>query len=499
MDSWCELETHLRTHSAIDSTYQEMQILEKKHWNNVMKRFIAIVCYLAERNLAFRGHNSTLHEPNNGNFLGLVELLAEFDPEMSEHVRRAEKKEIADHYDVLHEVNHVSKLLQSPQVGIDVLRREVEYVLKFLKEYRENGLSSTQTDAGDIAEEIGMPMVFPTARIRKPKRQFQCESQKHSDRWLRRRSRADTGGGAWCGLARNRTTEVEKGVAGKNSASEKKKAGETSESGKKNIGETSPLARWAGIKNTVRLSVRDLKEGNGFSRETFIRKLLLDCCGFKVEDLYCVQDLAGYYDVTFWHAAGWQKSCECFSEKGSEAPLSLLKVQPLFADATQQERTVIQIFNPYVPVVDVLTFPVRYVERVGKCENVNDSLGVWTSKRQLRVKLRVDTSGCVIYPPSVFAIGGNRGFLVYAGQPKVYRNCGKAGHMAAQWKAVLCRNCKVEGHLNNDCTEAKSCNLCGQAGHLYRACPKRVGAYAQAATQQEIQKNPIKKRKTNTQ
>ncbi|XP_072123388.1 uncharacterized protein [Mobula birostris] len=87
MDSWRELETRLRTHTAIDSMYQEMQTLEKKYWNDVMKRFIAIVCHLAERNLAFCGHNSTLHEPNNGNFLGLVELLAEFDPVMSKHVR----------------------------------------------------------------------------------------------------------------------------------------------------------------------------------------------------------------------------------------------------------------------------------------------------------------------------------------------------------------------------------------------------------------------------
>lgn len=63
-----------------------------------MKTLIAIVCHLAQKNLAVRGHNSNLHEPNNGNFLGIVELLAEFDPVMSKHVRRAEKKEIADHY-----------------------------------------------------------------------------------------------------------------------------------------------------------------------------------------------------------------------------------------------------------------------------------------------------------------------------------------------------------------------------------------------------------------
>ncbi|XP_051953036.1 uncharacterized protein LOC127622912 [Xyrauchen texanus] len=80
-------------------------------------------------------------------------------------------------YNILHEVNRVSKLLQSPQVGIDVLQCEVGYVLKFLKEYRENGLSSAQTDARDIVEEMEMPMVFPTSRGRKPKHQFPYESQ----------------------------------------------------------------------------------------------------------------------------------------------------------------------------------------------------------------------------------------------------------------------------------------------------------------------------------
>lgn len=98
MDSWRELEKRVKTHSTIDNTYQEMQMLKKRQWNEVMKRLISIVCHLAERNLAFRGHNSNLHETNNGNFLGVVELLAEFDPVMSEHVRRAETKEIADHY-----------------------------------------------------------------------------------------------------------------------------------------------------------------------------------------------------------------------------------------------------------------------------------------------------------------------------------------------------------------------------------------------------------------
>lgn len=59
---------------------------------------LAIVHPLAERNLAFRGHSSSLREPKNGNLLVLVELLAEFDPVMSEHDRVTEKKKIAAKY-----------------------------------------------------------------------------------------------------------------------------------------------------------------------------------------------------------------------------------------------------------------------------------------------------------------------------------------------------------------------------------------------------------------
>ena len=62
------------------------------------QRLVAIVQFLAERNLAFRGSIERIGEPSNRNFLGLVELLAKFDPVMAEHLRRVTNAEIHYHY-----------------------------------------------------------------------------------------------------------------------------------------------------------------------------------------------------------------------------------------------------------------------------------------------------------------------------------------------------------------------------------------------------------------
>ena len=51
----------------------------------VLERLLAIVQFLAQNNMAFRGTEERLNAPNNGNFLGLVQLVAKFDPVLQEH------------------------------------------------------------------------------------------------------------------------------------------------------------------------------------------------------------------------------------------------------------------------------------------------------------------------------------------------------------------------------------------------------------------------------
>jgi hypothetical protein len=98
MTNWYELRSRLEKHQTIDKAAQRQFEKEKDHWGKVLFRIVCIVKFLAKHNLAFRGSNSKLYEDSNGNFLGLIEMLAEFDPVIQEHVRRITNEETHAHY-----------------------------------------------------------------------------------------------------------------------------------------------------------------------------------------------------------------------------------------------------------------------------------------------------------------------------------------------------------------------------------------------------------------
>lgn len=54
---------------------------------------------LAKNNLAFREENEKIGDENNDNFLGIIEMIGEFDPFMKEHIWCLRSNEI--HYDYL--------------------------------------------------------------------------------------------------------------------------------------------------------------------------------------------------------------------------------------------------------------------------------------------------------------------------------------------------------------------------------------------------------------
>ncbi|XP_042472326.1 uncharacterized protein LOC122054987 [Zingiber officinale] len=79
---------------TIDSSNQKVIEKEKRFWRDVLKRIISVVKMLANRNLAFRGSNEKFDDHNSGNFLSMIQMIADFDPIIEEHLRRIRRKEI---------------------------------------------------------------------------------------------------------------------------------------------------------------------------------------------------------------------------------------------------------------------------------------------------------------------------------------------------------------------------------------------------------------------
>lgn len=87
-EKWVEAEKRLTEGTTIDHSHQRIVAQEKEMWKNVLTRLLAITQFLAQHQLAFRGTHKTLFKLDNGNYLGLVELIAKFDPVMKEHISR---------------------------------------------------------------------------------------------------------------------------------------------------------------------------------------------------------------------------------------------------------------------------------------------------------------------------------------------------------------------------------------------------------------------------
>lgn len=123
MLKWRELDTRLKMGMAIDQ--QELKLLEaeRKRWREILKRLLSITLSLASRNLSFRGSSDRLYEPDNGNFLKEVELMATYDPVMENHLARIKDDSSHTHY-LSHEIQN--ELIQI--ISSETLRTIVRHI-----------------------------------------------------------------------------------------------------------------------------------------------------------------------------------------------------------------------------------------------------------------------------------------------------------------------------------------------------------------------------------
>ena len=64
----------------------------KIHNNQVLRRIVSVVKFICVRGLAFRGKNELIGSSNNGNYLGILELLSEYDTFLAEHISKHANK-----------------------------------------------------------------------------------------------------------------------------------------------------------------------------------------------------------------------------------------------------------------------------------------------------------------------------------------------------------------------------------------------------------------------
>ncbi|XP_065664481.1 uncharacterized protein LOC136086134 [Hydra vulgaris] len=58
----------------------------KSYWRNIIKRLVSVITFICERGLALRGKNEIVGSSKNGNYLGILELLAEYDNFLKQHI-----------------------------------------------------------------------------------------------------------------------------------------------------------------------------------------------------------------------------------------------------------------------------------------------------------------------------------------------------------------------------------------------------------------------------
>jgi hypothetical protein len=80
IEAWTELKKRILKKKSVNQQHLSIIENEKIHWTNILNRILSIINYLAAHNDVFQSSSDVLYTKSNGKFLGLIEMLAKFDP-----------------------------------------------------------------------------------------------------------------------------------------------------------------------------------------------------------------------------------------------------------------------------------------------------------------------------------------------------------------------------------------------------------------------------------
>ena len=77
-----------RNEHGIETSLNEEYDKQCQYWQHVLERMVKVILFLGERGLALRGKDETIGSIHNGNYLGILELLSEYDGFLAKHMER---------------------------------------------------------------------------------------------------------------------------------------------------------------------------------------------------------------------------------------------------------------------------------------------------------------------------------------------------------------------------------------------------------------------------
>jgi hypothetical protein len=84
----CTMILRKEASARIDVAITEQNYSENKYWFEVLRRVVSVIKFLSTRGMPFFGQNETIGSLSNGNFLGCMELLSEYDPFLAKHLEK---------------------------------------------------------------------------------------------------------------------------------------------------------------------------------------------------------------------------------------------------------------------------------------------------------------------------------------------------------------------------------------------------------------------------
>lgn len=90
---WRQTEKRFSIESSIDHLLAKNLQSEIDYWRKILQRIIDVVLFLGERGLALRGNSHLIGDRQNGNFLGILELISHYDPLLNEHLAKVKRSQ----------------------------------------------------------------------------------------------------------------------------------------------------------------------------------------------------------------------------------------------------------------------------------------------------------------------------------------------------------------------------------------------------------------------